>query len=257
MFRDLLNAISFLTIFPLREQAIRRDSVYYFPAAGLLLGIITSAAYFLFSMIFPLNACIVLALIVCTLLNGGLHLDGFADTVDGLSGGRGNRARVLEIMSDSHIGAHGVVALILLLGLKFSLIASLSSGPLQTSLNSIYSNNLLKALILMPVTGRWSMLISMYYSKPAKKDGLGALFIEYSKSPKIIISTIFTLVLCLLAFGFAGAMLLIPLFISALLFTGVFSKKTGGMTGDTIGSINEINEVIFLICIFLTHNLHI
>ena len=51
-------------------------------------------------------------------LTGGLHLDGLADTFDGWAGGRGDRARTLEIMRDSRIGAHGAAALLLLLAAK-------------------------------------------------------------------------------------------------------------------------------------------
>ena len=87
----------------------------------MLLGGILSGLYILFSFVFYESINLIFILITYIVVTGGLHLDGFADTVDSLSGGGGDREKILKIMSDSHIGAHGVAALICLLGLDFLL----------------------------------------------------------------------------------------------------------------------------------------
>ena len=62
------------------------------------------------------------------MLTGGLHLDGFADVFDALGGGRGDRARMLEIMRDSRIGAHGAGAVALVLLAKAACLEHLAAG---------------------------------------------------------------------------------------------------------------------------------
>ena len=57
----------------------------------------------------PIAAVVLVALLA--VLTGGLHLDGLADVFDALGGGRGDRARMLAIMRDSRIGAHGAAAM--------------------------------------------------------------------------------------------------------------------------------------------------
>ena len=85
------------------------------------------------------NIVMITALFVIT---GGLHIDGFMDTVDGLAGGR-TKEDVLRIMRDSHVGALGVVGVCLLVLVKWEALNSMESGSKNA------------ALFIMPVVGRW------------------------------------------------------------------------------------------------------
>ncbi|GAG43124.1 unnamed protein product, partial [marine sediment metagenome] len=134
--RDLSLAIRFLTIihvisFPTpnntnqNEEALEENfanSMAFFPLVGMLIGVLLVALRRIFYYL-PISPLVgdVLILIVWIWLSGGLHLDGFADSVDGFLGGH-NKEEILKIMKDSSTGAKGVVALVSLLLLKFVLL---------------------------------------------------------------------------------------------------------------------------------------
>lgn len=240
MINNLLSAMSFLTIIPVRKQELQPGTVFYFPLVGLFLGGISLLIFTVSLLVFPVNIAIFITLVCYIIISGGFHLDGFADTIDGISGGRGNKERILNIMADSHIGSHGVVALVCLLGLKYLLLLAISH------------NIILKTLILMPVIGRWSMIIAMRYSMPAKEEGLGKVFIEYSKKNNILLPCIFTLLLSGLLFQLQGILIISGLFMTTILLKLYFAEKGGGMTGDTIGAVNEIVEVLFLSFVYVS-----
>src|SRR5437016_1160273 len=127
--RPVLTAFAFLTRLPvgggpLRDADLGR-SIAFFPLVGLVLGLVLTG--------------------LASLLTGGLHLDGVADVFDALGGGRGDRQRMLEIMRDSRIGAHGAAALFLLLLAKTFAVAT-----------ALEHRDLL-ALMVFPMLGRWAV----------------------------------------------------------------------------------------------------
>ena len=105
------------------------------------------------------------AVIVVAMLSfsGCLHLDGLSDTADGLLSSR-NRQRMLEIMKDSHVGAMGVIAVACVLLLKFASLASLEPARLWP------------AALLMPLAGRAAICVHLALLRPARPEGLGAVF---------------------------------------------------------------------------------
>src|SRR5581483_615259 len=122
--RPALAAFTFLTRLPLRTgvaaggagvdmAADLGRSLPYFPVVGAVLGGALVGAGRLLEGRLPAGLTAVLLVALLALLTGGLHLDGLADLFDALGGGRGDRARMLDIMRDSRIGAHGAVALCL------------------------------------------------------------------------------------------------------------------------------------------------
>jgi len=146
-------ALGFLTIFPVKSDPQIRENDYgasllYFPLVGLLIGLVLAAAAFILS---PLNPMIRSALIILfsVMLTGALHLDGFADTCDGFYG-KHPKEKILEIMRDSHIGTMAVIGLVILLLLKFSLIAGIKDSIL------------IKVLVLAAVFSRWAQGLGLY-----------------------------------------------------------------------------------------------
>jgi len=125
--KALVAAFAFLTRLPvwrgpLRDEDLGR-SVSFFPLVGLVLGLgVTGLAAAVQGHLPPGLIAILLAALLAG-LTGGLHLDGVADVFDALGGGRRDRARMLEIMRDSRIGAHGAAALILVLLAKVTALA--------------------------------------------------------------------------------------------------------------------------------------
>src|SRR5215210_1092779 len=110
---SLLVAVQFLTRLPtpgglpVAGPALGR-SLGWFPAVGLLLGGLLAAADALLSMVLPRGLVDVVLLVLLALLTGGLHLDGYMDTCDGLFSLRAPADR-LAIFRDSRVGSFGVV----------------------------------------------------------------------------------------------------------------------------------------------------
>jgi len=253
--RDLSLAIRFLTIFPIASFPLSNNSnqdeeedfvenfansMAFFPLVGMLIGILLVVLRRIFYFL-PVSPLIgdTLILIVWIWLSGGLHLDGFADSVDGFSGGH-NKEEILNIMKDSSTGAKGVVALVSLLLLKFVLLVEM---PL-----------LLKdaALFLTPTIGRWSMVIAAFLGKPARvKNSMGKLFMDYVGWREVIFASLTTAVIGILLFRLYFLPLVIVGVGIVLLILKYCQKRIEGISGDILGAINEIVEVSVLLFICL------
>lgn len=242
--KSFLLALQLLTIIPIKIKgnADERElggSTAFFPLVGAVQGIILVGANLLFSRFLPHDVASALVLVVLILTNGGFHLDGFADTIDGLAGGNTKEER-LHIMKDSRIGAIGVVAIVLLLLLKFLLINNL---PFDIK-NYI--------LFLLPAIGRWSMVPMAYWADYARESGgLGKVFTEHTGTMQFMLATIFTLLFSAAFLLWNGAVYLSILFAAAYLTTAFFQKKLGGATGDVLGFQSEVSEVFFLILVLI------
>jgi len=252
--RDLSLAIRFLTIIPLisfpppnntnqNEEALTENfanSMAFFPLVGMLIGIllVLLRRLFYYFAISPLLGD-TLVLIFWIWLSGGLHLDGFADSVDGFVGGQ-DKEEILKIMKDSSTGAKGVVSLISLLLLKFILLVEM---PL-----------FLKdaALFFTPAIGRWSMVIAAFLGKPARlKNSMGKLFMDYVGWREVIFASLTMAVIGILLFKFYFLLLVIIGLGIVFVILKYCQKRIGGISGDILGAINEIIEVFILLAVYL------
>ncbi len=245
--RDFLQAVSFLTILPVdhlsrpEEKGLAR-SMAYFPAVGLLIGLILVVAYFLLSFLFSKPLVLWLILGCLALLTRGLHLDGFADTVDGFAAG-GPKEKILEVMRDSRIGAFGVVGLILLIGAKYLALGQITGESIPYS------------LMLMTVMGRNSMVWVCYRSPYARSGGgLAKPFTENLTRREMVISSASALGIGLLLYRLDGAMVFLGIGLFSLAFRFFFLKKLNGITGDTLGAANELSEFLCLILLIIFGN---
>ena len=216
-------------------------SISFFPVVGLIIGFTNYGLFYLSNLIFSSFFTSVLIVIWWIFITGGLHLDGLADTADGVWGGT-TKERRLEIMKDSRTGVFGVLTLISFLLLKIAI------------LNEFFTYNISESpalLITAPVLGRWISVFSIFYFKSARKDGLGNFFKENISWKELLLSLILTL---LFVFYFTGPGGLITLFIITILSVPVslfFSSKLGGLTGDVYGTLCESSELFSLIFIFI------
>jgi len=240
--RDFLQALSFLTIFPFgrdlaSEDRVLASSMAFFPLVGLLIGLLSALGYYLLSFLFPRPLVLWLTIGLPALLTGGLHLDGFADTIDGLASG-GTREKILDVMRDSRIGAFGVISLILLIGAKYLALDQISTSSIPHS------------LILMAAMGRNSMVLVCYRSPYARSgEGLGKPFTENLGAREIIFSLISVFGIALLFMGIKGIVVFAGIGLFSLGYRLFFIKKLCGVTGDILGAANEMAE--FLCLIFL------
>lgn len=235
--KKFLIALQFLTILPIKIKSQIREkdlggALIYFPIVGAFIGMFLVLILLVFDFL-PHLVTAALVLIGSIIITGGIHLDGFADTCDGFYGTK-NKEKILEIMRDSRTGVMGVIGVVSLLLLKFTLIASLPRDILY------------KALIMMAVFARWSVLFGCFTSNYARKEGKAKYFIEYNSKKEFLAGSIFTIVLFLLLMQTKGIILLGLSLLPVSLFINYIKRKIGGMTGDTIGATNEIAEVVVL-----------
>ncbi|MDD5687600.1 MAG: adenosylcobinamide-GDP ribazoletransferase [Elusimicrobia bacterium] len=239
MIKNFFSAIGLLTIIPVPKKYLQelKHPVIFFPVVGLLIGFILIGVNIVFSKFMPKLITDLFVLITLTVISGGIHIDGFADTIDGLYGGK-NKYEIIRIMDDVHIGSIGMVGIVLLVLTKFCFIYSLPQ------------EHVFKSLILMSVVSRFSMVLPIIISKPVK-EGLGKMFINSSKLTDCLIASILALLLVFLCFKTTGLLVLIVIVLTTLLITKLFEHKIGGITGDNLGFINEISEVISLFLIIV------
>jgi adenosylcobinamide-GDP ribazoletransferase len=234
-------ALQFLTIFPtpLRHEVTARtsgQSLTYFPLVGLILGAILLGLYYGLSLILPPAVVMALLIIALIILTGAHHLDGFIDTCDGDFAGKSKRER-LVIMSDTRVGAFGIVGVVLLLLLKYAALSSVSV--------------ILPALLLMPSLSRWTMVSVIFTFPYAKKSGMGLPFKLGATWQRLAVATIIALVVAVVLLKWWGVALMAVLWLITFGIAGYFRSRLGGLTGDSYGAINELSEVLVLLLIIL------
>ena len=240
-------ALTFLTVLPWPRlgQVGPGDlarSLFWFPWVGLILGLGFWGAMLGFGSIFPPAAAAALLLTLTVLATRGLHLDGLADTVDGLGGGNTPEKR-LAIMKDSRLGAFGAVSLLLALLLKFSFfLAWAESGPGP-------------GFIVYPVISRWGMVLLAYLSPYARTEGgLGQAMTAGVTGKTLLGATLSALALAYLTARISGLLLLAVAAAAVWLLSIYFQKKLGGVTGDVLGAANEVLEILVLMGLLLCHH---
>src|SRR6185503_15675141 len=124
-----LTALEFLTPLRLRRVEQRDDHSFgaalgWFPLAGLVIGGVLVLLDLMLTRLLPPAPESALLVAALALISGGLHLDGVADTADGLAV-QGDRATRLGVMSEGNIGPAGVMALVLVLLIQWSGLTAL------------------------------------------------------------------------------------------------------------------------------------
>lgn len=228
-------ALQFLTIIPLpfSVRCDERDmgrSMAVFPLVGLTLGVMLAGADWFCARVLPREVGDLLLIVLLSVVTGALHLDGLADVCDGIAA-RGGRERFLEVMKDSRIGAVGVVGLVLGLLLKYEAVLHL---PLE------YKRH---ALLLFPMLARFSQVQVAVNAASAREKGLGVLFAEGAGMIQLAAAGAVTLAAAFLLFGFKGAYVALVLYLLTWALKGWFHKRLGGITGDVIGCVSELNEI--------------
>ncbi len=236
--RNLISALQFITILPLGkvESYDPPKMVPYFPLVGVLLGLMVALFDTFAAKFWAPSVAALLDVILLAVLTGAFHLDGLADTADGLLSPRA-RDDALEIMKDSRIGTMGLVAILFGLALKWGGIANLGSH------RSI-------SLIMIPAYARAGILFGMRYLPYGRPDGTGKPFFQKKLSLKHFWGLILPIGLSLnlgvkaiglnLAFGIIIVMVLL-----------CYKRRMGSITGDMLGAMVEITEAgLFLMMSF-------
>jgi len=235
VFGDIRLALGLLTRLPLPgapDPGRGAAAAWAWPVAGLVTGLIGGAAIWLTSGLSAgVSAAVGLGAMIMT--SGAMHEDGLADTADGLWGGW-ERDRRLEIMKDSRIGTYGVIALMLALLARWSLMAGL-----------IASGAIWAPLIAAAVMSRVPMIFLMALMEPARPGGLARMVGQPPLSAALIAAGL-ALALGLILGGGAAIWALALALGLTLGLARVAQAKIGGQTGDILGASQQISEIAVL-----------
>jgi len=212
------------------------QAAWAFPLAGFVVGLIAAIVYLvadrlvLFS--WPSAALAVAATLFVT---GALHEDGLADTADGFGGGD-TREGKLAIMRDARIGTYGVCALIIALVVRIAAIAGLTEPTLVAT-----------ALIAAHVGARAVVPFAMYLLPAARTDGL-AFAAGVPSGVGVAIAAALGFLALLFCLGLAHALIaLVVLAIAVALFAWLTMRQIGGQTGDVLGAVEQVSEIVILL----------
>ena len=238
---SFVAALQFLTLFPWPKRMERSadevgQAAIFFPLIGLFLGLCLVLVNWLLRPLATAGLVSVALVAVLALLTRGLHLDGLADTFDGLGAG-GDRERILRVMDDSHTGVFGLVAVVLVILFKVHAVESIGDDRWR-------------GLLSAPLLSRWAMILLAHRSKPAK-DGLGSIWIGHIESKHFLFATIATLVLVAGIQQAVGIAMMIWVAVFAKGWKRYFHDRLGGLTGDTFGAVGELSEASVLVFLAL------
>ena len=244
--RPFLIALQFLTVLPIRNEhapdaeTIGRSLLYY-PLVGLLIGLLLALLGWSGSGI-PANIHAGITLFVWVALTGALHLDGLADSADAWVGGLGDRQKTLAIMKDSYCGPIGVVALILVLLVKF------------VALEHIIRSESWFVLTLAPVLGRTTLVLLFITTPYVRPKGLGSPLAEHLPRGAGLTLVLLTFAIVISLFGVTVFWLILILTCLFITLRAIMLRRIDGTTGDTAGAMVEISETVLLLAVALMHS---
>ncbi|OIJ25168.1 adenosylcobinamide-GDP ribazoletransferase [Nocardioides luteus] len=176
--------------------------------------------------------------------NRAFHLDGLADTVDGMAASF-DRERSLAVMKTGTSGPAGVTAIVLVLGLQVAALASLLDG-------SVLRSSVLVAVAVCASRAALALCCTRGI-KPARADGLGRTFTQ--TLPPLVTVVVWIVVAAALA-G-AGAWAGLPWWRGAVAVAAAAAvvgvivrravKRFGGVTGDVFGAAVEVALATILV----------
>ncbi|MFZ2555177.1 adenosylcobinamide-GDP ribazoletransferase [Psychrobacter urativorans] len=250
--RLILVAIQFLTRIPIPtfrkyDPQWLHQSSRYFPAVGLLIGILCAGVFWLVSLLFTPLVAAVTSTAFGIKLTGAFHEDGLADSCDGLGGGL-TRERTLEIMKDSRLGTYGVLGLVSALLLKISLLAAM---PLSVAIVSLIIGHTasrlfcISLLTLLPYGGE----IEHAKAKPMAQQ-LTPLQALYSSSWLILAVILVALIFpnTMQQIGLVKWLLALVLALAATDYMRrLLCRRLDGYTGDGLGATQQLSEIAIYI----------
>ncbi len=246
--RRFLTAIQFFTRLPVPawvghsaqqlEQAVR-----YLPLVGMLVGAIAASVMWTVAQVLPLSLAVGISMAAGILATGAFHEDGLSDFADGMGGGH-SKEKALAIMKDSRVGAYGVIALVMVLLLKYQVLVALCSGySLLLASAALVAAHSVSRLMAA------SLLLTQHYVRDddSARARLAAQHMSAADFAIALIATLAALVVLyaggariLAVFAAAGAALTMRAYLAWRL-----QKRLGGYTGDCLGAVQQLSELAF------------
>ena len=241
-FEQFIILIQFMTRIPIplkisySEKKLGK-SIKFFPLVGLIIGLILYFTNFLITVylkniFYNKTITAIFFIILEILIVGIIHIDGLADTFDGLFS-YAKKEKMLEIMKDSRIGTNGTVVLILYFITKTVLISEI------ITINPKY-------LIIFPIIARLSTPVNAGFSNYARKSGMSNAIISENGIFEAIFSLALSIILVFYIIGIKGIVAIFIAFIFIIIFMLNVRKKIDGITGDTMGACLELTSILVL-----------
>ena len=235
--RSFRAAMSFLTVLPVANadgSAGERLGRAYFPAIGALVGLVAAlASVAAGALTTPLLGGAVAVAVLC-LLTGAIHLDGLADTADGLLAS-GDVERRLSVMRDPRLGSYGVTAIVVVLLLEVAAIAAMSP------------ERAIAGLVIAGALSRLATLSVITFVPYVRSTGLGvAAWDTRRRGLDLSFGALTVAIVCLL--DWRRALLALPVVALAALAVVVLARRRiGGATGDVCGATAELGQLAALL----------
>jgi adenosylcobinamide-GDP ribazoletransferase len=232
-----IAAIRLLTIIPLgkglSDQRSTAFSPAFFPLVGALVGGIVAGVFFGAAQVLPVTAAAALAIAVGVVATGALHIDGLADTADGLFGGRTPERR-LEIMADPRTGSFGAAAIVLVILIKWAAISSLTEDDGWP------------VVIIAATPSRFAAVPVMALFRYARQQGIGGAYSGHKRTALAIASVL--AVALIFVFGESGGLAAGAIGLAAgMALAVVANRRLNGVTGDVYGAVIELAEAATLV----------
>lgn len=252
--KGFINLLSFMTRLPVPnieydEQKMGK-AMKFFPFVGFIIGILLYfTAFIMLRITLSFELTIAFVILVEIILTGGIHLDGLADTFDGIFSYR-SKQKMLEIMKDSRLGTNGAIALIMYFLLKYLLIFII--------MKHFGMDYMLYTIFTYPIVGRLCSVVSCASAPYARASGMAKTFIDNTNFVSVIIATISTFILAQLPLfdifkdsfypiiAVSYLIIMAVLMLVSFLFSKLMIRKIGGITGDTLGALLELSQLLYL-----------
>lgn len=249
-----LSAVQFFTRIPVpgwvgHSPGQLNQSARFFPLIGVLVGLFAALVLWLAAQRWPVAVALLISMAASIWMTGAFHEDGLSDYADGMGGGY-TREKILDIMKDSRVGAYGVIALILVLGVKYQALLALLArhSIMQVSMALVAAHTLSRMLAVIVM--RWMRYVredELARAKPVAQN-ISWASLSWALSTGL-------LVLCALywiAFDIFNIISALMLSIGVLIVLVLQMRKhLGGYTGDCLGAVQQLTEAGFYLGLLL------
>jgi adenosylcobinamide-GDP ribazoletransferase len=207
-------------------------------------GALVGGAWWSASQVLPAPVAAGLAVALDLALTGLLHVDGLADSADGLLPPL-ERSRRLAVMRQPDVGAFGVATVVVVLGLRWAALAGLAPEA--------------GAQRILLVAGLWTaarvaMAAVLVGVRPARPDGLAAAFAPgpgAAGRPRSVGGPVVGLAAATIAVGlgrgWVGLVALVAGLVAGAALVDLARRRLGGCTGDVLGALGLVVETTGLV----------
>jgi adenosylcobinamide-GDP ribazoletransferase len=230
-----IASLQFISALPLGKPRPfdPRGIIVHFPLAGLAIGALLTLFDLAATSLWTPSVAAVLDVVLLAGITGAFHLDGLADTADGLYGHR-DRDKSLAVMKDSRVGAMGLVAVVCVLLTKTAALGGIVQGRWLV-------------LLIVPAYARSAMIFGMRFLPYARgQEGTGSPFFETPLSAPDFRYLAVPVLLSLLL-GWRGLLMNLFFLAATAALLAWYRRKLGAITGDMLGAMTEITEAVLLL----------